>query len=254
MEQLRNEEDHKFSGQNTQQLDLPKLLQDVEAFENVFFPPTSMDNNPMNINEYMIDFNELPELLNEENVSEGLHFSLDQLDCTTLLQDEEVFENVFFPPTSMDNNPMAMDFNELHEILNEEKVSEGVDFVVGNEGGQNGSHGSNMVATDQINNGDGLMNAKLTNEQNVKKWNVKKRLKKDSIEAAQARELHKIRNREAAARSFAEKKAYIEWLELEVQIFRKKNADLKKLLLFSESSLSLDMTRKQLKRTASGPM
>ncbi|XWS31768.1 hypothetical protein CRYUN_Cryun23aG0104500 [Craigia yunnanensis] len=143
MDQSRNEEDHKFSGQNTQQLDIIKILLDDEAFENMFFPPTSMDYNPMNINEYI-------------------------------------------------------DFDELHELLNEEKVNEGVHFVVGNEGGLDGKHGSNMVAT-QINNGDRSMNVKLTDEQNVKKWDTRKRYKKGSEESAQMRELKRIRNRDCSS-------------------------------------------------------
>ena len=150
MDQFRNEEDHKFSGQNTQQLDFTILLQDTEAFDNLFFPPTFMDNNLMNING-------------------------------------------------------CVDFNELHELLNEEKENEGVHFVVGNEGGLSWSHGSTMLAT-QINNGE-LMNVKLTDEENVKKWpKRRKRYEKGSADAARMRKLHKIRNRETAARAFAQKK------------------------------------------------
>ncbi|EOX95176.1 Uncharacterized protein TCM_004733 [Theobroma cacao] len=184
-------------------------------------------------------------------------FSGQRIDFAQLLQDDEAFENVFFPPISMDYNPMNIneyiDFNELHQLLNEEKSAEGVQFDVRNEGGVNRGHGRNRVAF-RINNG-GLMNAERKVEENVKKQVTKKSCVKGSVEAAQMRELTKIRNRESASRAFAKKKAYIQELELEVQTLRKKNANLKKLLhLFSESCPSLDMTQKQLRRTTSGPM
>ncbi|XVE77568.1 hypothetical protein DITRI_Ditri13aG0073900 [Diplodiscus trichospermus] len=194
-----------------------------------------MDNNLMNINEY-IDLNEVDELPNEEKINEGDGVHLEdhkfsgqntqQLDFTVLLQDAQAFENVFFPPTSMDNSLMNtneyIDFDELHDLLNNEKLNEGVHFVVGNEGGLSGSHGSN--------NGE-LIKAKVKDEQNVKKWPTRKRYEKGSVYAAQMKELHKIRNRESAARAYAQKKTH-----------------------FLESSLSKDMSPDQLKRTASGPL
>ncbi|XWS46602.1 hypothetical protein CRYUN_Cryun14cG0082500 [Craigia yunnanensis] len=106
----------------------------------------------------------------------------------------------------MDNTLMInefVDFNELHELLNEEKENVGVYFVIGNESGLSGSYGSNMMAT-QINNGE-LMNVKLTDEENVKKWRKRKRYEKGSVDASRMRELHKIINRETAARAFAQK-------------------------------------------------
>ncbi|XVF72681.1 hypothetical protein PTKIN_Ptkin12aG0139500 [Pterospermum kingtungense] len=152
---------------------------------------------------------------------------------------------------SSDNNPNKyIDLNYLHELLNEENGNEGVHFVVGNEGGFD--HGSNMEAS-QVKNGVDrvIMNVKQTGEQNVKKWKTRNRVKGGSKDSAEMRELKKIRNRETATRAYAAKKAYIEKLEFEVQKFRKKNANLKNLLAFAGSSMSLDGTRKQLKRTAS---
>ncbi|XVF32825.1 hypothetical protein REPUB_Repub17cG0116100 [Reevesia pubescens] len=175
MDQFRNE-NHKFSVQNTQHLDITRLLQDDEAFENVFFSPNSMDYNPIN-------FDELHEILYEEKISEGVDFVVEK------------------------NMNEYIDLNKLHELLNEEKGSEGVHSVAENEGGTlNGSHGSNMVATQINKNGDELMNVKLTVKQNIKRWTTKKRVKMDSKEAAQMKELKRIKNRVTAARAFAEKK------------------------------------------------
>ncbi|KAL4378723.1 hypothetical protein GQ457_02G002390 [Hibiscus cannabinus] len=173
-----------------------------------------------------------------------------QPDLQALLQDDDAFENVFFPSIYTDYNPTnpneIIDFDELRAILDE-----GTHSVVENGGGSSGSHGSTAItATDHINN-DELMKAKtkLKNKRVIRKWN---RIQKGTSEDYEKKELQKIKNREAAARAFEENKAYVKWLELEVQKYRKKNADLKRSLLFAESSISLDMSRKQLRRTSSG--
>ncbi|KAK8718135.1 hypothetical protein V6N13_045380 [Hibiscus sabdariffa] len=170
-----------------------------------------------------------------------------QPDLEALLQDDDAFENVFFPSTYMDYNPANLneiiDFDELQAILDE-----GTHPVVENGGGSSGS-----LATDHINN-DELMKAKskLNSKRVIRKWNARKRIQEGTSEDYEKKELQKIKNREAAARAFEENKAYVKWLELEVQKYRKKNADLKRSLLFAESSISLDMSRKQLRRTSSG--
>ncbi|KAK8509813.1 hypothetical protein V6N13_093659 [Hibiscus sabdariffa] len=176
-----------------------------------------------------------------------------QPDLQALLQDDDAFENVFFPSSYMDYNPAnpneIIDFDELRAILDE-----GTHSVMENGGGSSGSHGSTaIVATDHTNN-DELMKAKtkLNNKRVIRKWNARKSIQKGTSEDYEKKELQKIKNREAAARAFEENKAYVKWLELEVQKYRKKNADLKRSLLFAESSISLDMSRKQLRRTSSG--
>lgn len=116
------------------------------------------------------------------------------LDMKLLLQDDDAFESVFFPPTLLDYNLInineLIDFDELHSILNEGEVDQG-----------GSCHGSTTTA--ELMN----LNPKLNNQQHVvKKWRTRKRLVKGSKEAAEKKELHKIRNREAAARAFEEKK------------------------------------------------
>ncbi|KAH1073951.1 hypothetical protein J1N35_026279 [Gossypium stocksii] len=166
------------------------------------------------------------------------------LDMKLLLQDDDAFESIFFPHYNLTNINELIDFDELHSILNEGEVNQGHD--------QGGScHGSTttMVTTAEVMN----VKPKLNNEQHaIKKWRTRKRLERGSKEAAEKKELHKIKNREAAARAFEEKKAYIKWLEVEVEKFRKKNAHMKRLLLVLGSSIDSDMARKQLRRTASG--
>ncbi|KAB1999223.1 hypothetical protein ES319_D12G147000v1 [Gossypium barbadense] len=184
-----------------------------------------------------------------KNEDEFCGLRAQHLDMKLLLQDDDAFESIFFPPTLLDYNLTnineLVDFDELHSILNEGEVNQGHD--------QGGScHGSTttMVTTAELMN----VKPKLNNEQHViKKWCTRKRHERGSKEAAEKKELHKIKNREAAARAFEEKKAYIKWLEVEVEKFRKKNADMKRLLLvLAGSSIGSDMARKQLRRTASG--
>ncbi|OMO63707.1 hypothetical protein CCACVL1_22342 [Corchorus capsularis] len=181
--------DHKFSGRNVQGLDLKKFVEDIETFENVFFPPQSMNYNPNYVN--------------------------------------------------------PVNFDQVNQLLNEGNGNSDDGQVVVNVGGQ--GHGSNMQEPVQVqmnNNGQG------NEEENV----TRKRYKKDSVDDAQKRELRKLKNRTTAARAFQQKKAYVEQLELEVQELSKKNAYLKKSLQFGISSLSSGMTQRNLRRTASAPL
>ncbi|GMI69452.1 hypothetical protein HRI_000614500 [Hibiscus trionum] len=209
MEQVETED--KFCGQSSQQLPIKALLQDADAFENVFFPSTYMDFNPAELNE-IIDFDELRAILDDGKNSE-----------------------------------------ETHSVVRNESGGGGGG---GGGGGRSVSHGSNtMVAAGHVNNGEVLRNAKTKSnneKQVIKKWNTRKKIQKGTPEAYEKNELRKIKNREAAARAYQENKAHLKWLELEVQKYRKKNADLKRLIRFAESSISLDMSRKQLRRTSSG--
>ncbi|KAG8475313.1 hypothetical protein CXB51_031943 [Gossypium anomalum] len=163
------------------------------------------------------------------------------LDMKLLLQDDDAFESIFFPPALLDYNLTnineLIDFDELHSILNEGEVNQGHD-----QGGSCHGNTTTMVTTAELMN----VKPKLNNEQHViKKWRTRKRLERGSKEAAEKKELHKIKIER-------QQLAYIKWLEVEVEKFRKKNADMRRLLLVLGSSIGSDMARKQLRRTASG--
>ncbi|OMO70528.1 hypothetical protein CCACVL1_18817 [Corchorus capsularis] len=164
-------------------------------------------------------------------------------DLNKLLEDAEAFERVFFPPDdqSPDNhyvNQYCIDFNELSQILNE-----GNSCDHGQIDNNGGCHGNIMQQpVDQIANGL---------QGNVKQSGRGRRCKQFCPVAAH---LRKLKNREAARRSFDQKKAYIQQLELEVQELRKQNANLMKSFLVYASASSSGKGQKYLRRTASGPV